>query len=114
MAQDKGVLDITKDQAVRAFREKNASDGAPINAGYMVLQPEVFDMLPGGDACVFEKTALVQLAEQGELMSYVHTGFWQCMDNIREKSLLENLLATGKASWKRWERAIPNIPDFAK
>ena len=48
IAQDKGVLDITKDQAVRAFREKNASDGAPINAGYMVLEPEVFDMLEGG------------------------------------------------------------------
>ena len=54
IAQDKGVLDITKDQAVRAFREKNASDGAPINAGYMVLEPEVFDMLAGGDSCVFE------------------------------------------------------------
>lgn len=90
MAQDKGVLDITKDQAVRAFREKNASDGAPINAGYMVLQPEVSDLLDG-DFCVFEKTALVGLAQKGELMSYVHTGFRQCMDNIREKSVLEKL-----------------------
>jgi glucose-1-phosphate cytidylyltransferase len=114
MAQDKGVLDITKDQAVRAFREKSAVDGAPINAGYMVLQPEVFDMLPGGDACVFEKTALVQLAAQGELMSYVHTGFWQCMDNIREKSMLEKLLAENKAPWMRWNRAVPEIPDYAK
>ena len=113
MAQDKGVLDITKDQAVRAFREKNSSDGAPINAGYMVLQPEVFDLLDG-DTCVFEKTALVELANKGELMSYVHTGFWQCMDNIREKSMLEKLLAEDKAPWKRWERSIPNIPDYAK
>lgn len=48
MAQDKGILDITKDQAVRAFREKNAADGAPINAGYMILEPLVFDMLEGG------------------------------------------------------------------
>lgn len=64
MVQDKGVLDITKDQAVRAFREKNASDGAPINAGYMVLQPEVFDLLDG-DSCVFKKTALVELANLG-------------------------------------------------
>ena len=114
MAQDKGVLDITKDQAVRAFREKSANDSAPINAGYMVLEPEVFDLLEGGDECVFEKTALVKLAEQGELMSYVHTGFWQCMDNIREKSLLEKLLAEDKAPWKRWERNIPQIPDYAK
>ena len=114
IAQDKGMLDITKDQAVRAFREKSASDGAPINAGYMVLQPEVFDMLEGGDACVFEKTALVKLAEEGQLMSYVHTGFWQCMDNIREKSMLEKLLAEDKAPWKRWDRSIPEIPDYAK
>ena len=113
MAQDKGVLDITKDQAVRAFREKNALDGSPINAGYMVLQPEVFNLLDG-DNCVFEKTALVELAKRGELMSYEHTGFWQCMDNIREKSMLEKLLAENKAPWKRWERSIPNIPDYAK
>lgn len=114
MAQDKGVLDITKDQAVRAFREKNSLDGAPINAGYMVLQPEVFNMLPGGDACVFEKTALVELANKRELMSYIHQGFWQCMDNIREKSLLEKLLAENKAPWKRWDRSVPEIPDYAK
>lgn len=114
MAQDKGVLEITRDQAVRSFREKNASDGAPINAGYMVLEPDVFDMLPGGDSCIFEKTALVELASKGELMSYIHTGFWQCMDNIREKSLLEKLLAEDKAPWKRWDRAVPDIPDYAK
>jgi glucose-1-phosphate cytidylyltransferase len=113
MAQDKGVLDITKDQAVRAFREKSVSDGAPINAGYMVLQPKVFDLLYG-DSCVFEKTALVELANKGELMSYVHTGFWQCMDNIREKSMLEKLLEENKAPWKRWERSVPEIPDYAK
>lgn len=112
-AQDKGVLDITKDQAVRAFREKNVSDGAPINAGYMVLEPQVFDLLDGDD-CIFEKTALVKLAAEGQLMSYIHTGFWQCMDNIREKSILEKLLAEGKAPWKRWERSVPQIPDYAK
>lgn len=112
LSQDKGVLDID-DNVVKAFREKNANDGAPINAGYMVLQPEVFDMLDG-DQCVFEKTALVELANRGELMSYVHTGFWQCMDNVREKSMLEKLLAENKAPWKRWERSVPNVPDYAK
>ena len=85
----------------------------PINAGYMVLQPEIFDFLDN-DTCVFEKTALVELANRGELMSYIHTGFWQCMDNIREKSMLEKLLAENKAPWKRWERIIPDIPDYAK
>ena len=112
LAQDKGVLDIY-DNVVKAFREKNANDGSPINAGYMVLQPEVFDMLDG-DSCVFEKTALVELANKGELMSYEHTGFWQCMDNIREKSLLDRLLAEDRAPWKRWDRSVPNIPDYAK
>ena len=107
MAQEKGVLDI-EGGAVKSFREKNASDGAPINAGYMVLQPEVFDLLDG-DSCVFEKVALTQLASEGQLMSYVHEGFWQCMDNIREKNMLEKLLAEDKAPWKRWERSVPNL-----
>ena len=80
----------------------------------MVLDPEVFNMLEGGDSCVFEKTALVRLAQEGQLMSYIHTGFWQCMDNIREKSMLEKLLAEDKAPWKRWERSVPEIPDYAK
>ena len=107
MAQDKGVLYI-QDGAVKAFREKNASDGAPINAGYMVLEPQIFDYLTD-DTCVFEKVALTKLAEKGQLMSYIHEGFWQCMDNIREKNMLEKLLAEGKAPWKRWERSIPNL-----
>jgi glucose-1-phosphate cytidylyltransferase len=113
MAQDKGVLDISGDNAVKAFREKNSSDGAPINAGYMVLEPKIFDYLTD-DTCVFEKVALTKLAEEGQLMSYIHEGFWQCMDNIREKAMLEKLLLEGRAPWKRWERSIPNIPDFAK
>lgn len=108
MAQDKGVLEI-EEGTVKSFREKNAADGAPINAGYMVLEPQVFDFLKGDDACIFEKTALVKLAEQGELMLYVHTGFWQCMDNIREKNMLEKLLAEDKAPWKRWDRSVPNL-----
>lgn len=79
----------------------------------MVLQPEVFELLDG-DSCVFERAALARLAQDGQLMSYIHEGFWQCMDNIREKSLLEKLLAEGKAPWKRWEYVVPKVPDFAK
>ena len=108
LAQDKGVLNITKDYAVTSFREKNKTDGAPINAGYMVLQPEVFDLLEGDDT-VFERKPLETLAAQGELMSYIHEGFWQCMDNIREKNLLESLLKNNAAPWMRWKREIPNL-----
>lgn len=106
LAQDKGILDIGGDNAVKSFREKNIGDGAPINAGYMVLQPEVFDYLDGDD-CVFERKPLETLAEKGELMSYIHEEFWQCMDNIREKNMLEKLLANNAAPWKRWDRDIP-------
>jgi glucose-1-phosphate cytidylyltransferase len=108
LAQDKGVLNITSDYAVTSFREKNKSDGAPINAGYMVLEPAVFDLLDGDD-CVFERKPLETLAVKGELMSYIHEGFWQCMDNIREKNMLEKLLAEGKAPWKRWDSQVPSI-----
>ncbi len=105
-AQDKGVLNIGGDNAVKSFREKNISDGAPINAGYMVLNPQIFDYLTD-DTCVFEKTPLETLANEGQLMSYIHEGFWQCMDNVREKDMLEKLLRANNAPWKKWERDIP-------
>lgn len=99
--QQKGFLDIGENNSVRAFREKSAVDAAPINAGYMVLEPEIFDYLSGDD-CVFERDPLERLAAAGELKSYVHTGFWQCMDNVREHQLLERLYAEGRAPWKVW------------
>lgn len=101
LEQEKGILDIGGDNAVKSFREKNISDGAPINAGYMVLEPEIFDYI-NGDETVFEKEPMIRLVEEGELMSYMHTGFWQCMDTSREKDKLEKLLSAGKAPWKKW------------
>ncbi len=103
-AQQKGVLDIGENNSVRSFREKRAEDSAPINAGYMVLEPAIFDYLTGDD-CVFEQEPLQQLAERGELKSYTHRGFWQCMDNIREKEILEKLISAGQAPWMKWENA---------
>lgn len=100
--QQKGVLDIGGDNAVKSFREKNQVDGAVINAGYMVLEPDVIDYIEGDDT-IFEKEPMERLASEGELMSYLHHGFWQCMDNLREKEMLEALLRAGKAPWKRWE-----------
>ena len=100
--QSKGVLDIGIEGAVRAFREKSAQDSAPINAGYMVLEPEVFRYLDGDD-CIFEQAPLKQLAEDGQLMSYQHKGFWQCMDTMREKKKLEEMWKMGNAPWKVWD-----------
>lgn len=100
--QSKGILDIGGDNAVKSFREKKITDGVPINAGYMVLNPQVFDYIKG-DETVFENEPLERLAEEGQLMSYMHKGFWQCMDNIREKEMLEKLIAGKKAPWIKWE-----------
>lgn len=101
LAQEKGVLDIGGDNAVHSFREKRAEDDAVINAGYMVLNPEIFDYLDGDDT-VFEKKPLEQLASENQLMSFFHRGFWQCMDSRREKDILEKLWQTGNAPWKSW------------
>ena len=102
VGQQFGVLEIDKDGTINKFREKNDSDGGVINAGYMVLNPEVFDLLEG-DSTVFERKPLEKLAESGELMSYMHRGFWQCMDTKREMDMLEKLWATGNAPWKVWK-----------
>ena len=99
--QTKGILDIGGNNAVKSFREKNLVDSAPINAGYMVLNPEIFSYIDG-DETVFEKDVLPKIAESGELISFNHTGFWQCMDNMREHDLLEQLLEGGNAPWKKW------------
>lgn len=100
--QQKGILDVSGDNAVRSFREKSSSDGALINAGYMILNPEVFDYIEG-DQTSFEREPLEAIARQGELMSYRHTGYWQCMDTKKEKETLEKLWAEGKAPWKKWK-----------
>lgn len=100
--QQKGILDLAENNSVKSFREKNISDRSLINAGFMVLEPKVFDYIKN-DKTIFEKDVLEQLAKENELMSYVHNGFWQCMDNIREKELLEKLYAKNKAPWKIWK-----------
>ena len=97
-----GVLEMdAADQAVRAFREKSVADGSRINAGYMALEPEIFDYLKG-DETVFEQETIQQLVADGELCAYKHDGFWQCMDTKREKDRLEEMAACGKAPWMVW------------
>ncbi len=100
-SQQKGVLDINDAGAVRSFREKQSGDGVLINAGYMVLEPMVFKYLEN-DQTVFESVILERLAGDGQLMSYQHTGFWQCMDSVREHQILETYWKKGNAPWKVW------------
>lgn len=101
--QQKGVLDITSDGTVHSFREKRESDNIPINAGFMVLEPEVLNYIDGDDTS-FEQEPLEKLVAEGQLMSYIHKGFWQCMDTFREKQVLEALWDSGNAPWKKWEQ----------
>ena len=103
LEQSKGVLNIGPDNAVHSFREKSSMDSAPINAGFMVLEPAIFNYLRGGDQCIFERKPLEQLAAEGQLMSYIHKGFWQCMDTKREKDDLEKMWESGNAPWKVWK-----------
>ena len=97
-----GVLEINEDNTVEAFREKADADGSRINAGYMVLEPAIFDYLQD-DQTVFEKEPLMRLVNENQLKAYNHDGFWQCMDTKREKDKLESMWSTGNAPWKLWE-----------
>lgn len=87
---------------VTGFSEKSQTGEGWINGGFMVLEPEVFDYLPGDEA-VLETDGLEQIAALGQLSAYRHEGFWQCMDTLRDVRLLENLWQSGSAPWKVWE-----------
>ena len=101
VGQQFGVLEIDKDGTINKFREKNDSDGGVINAGYMVLNPEIFDYIDGDDT-VFEKKPLETVAAEGQLKAYMHKGFWKCMDTQRDKEQLEKIIALGEAPWMVW------------
>ncbi len=96
-----GALRFEGDKVV-SFHEKPAGDGAMINGGFFVLSPEVIHLLED-DSTVWEFGPLEQLASQGQLSAFRHTGFWQPMDTLRDKTLLEDLWQSGKAPWKVWE-----------
>ena len=85
------------------FTEKPQIGEGWINGGFMVFEPEVFRYLDRGDHTVLEADALERLAADGQLAAYRHERFWQCMDTLREKRILESLWEQGKAPWKNWE-----------
>jgi glucose-1-phosphate cytidylyltransferase len=96
-----GSLDIDKTGLIHSFAEKRKEDGGWINGGYMVLEPQVLDLIMG-DETIFEKEPLEILANTGELNAYLYYGFWQCMDTLRDKEYLEGLWNSNQAPWKVW------------
>jgi glucose-1-phosphate cytidylyltransferase len=95
-----GALDMQGGK-VQTFKEKPKGDGAMINGGFFVLSPSVLDLLEGDD-CIWERAPLETLADSGELAAYQHHGFWQAMDTLRDKTILEDLWQSGQAPWKVW------------
>jgi glucose-1-phosphate cytidylyltransferase len=96
-----GTLDIDEYNQVQQFREKVKGDGSWVSAGFFVMGPEIFTYLTN-DSTVLENEPLEQLAANGQLMSYKHEGFWQPMDTMRDKNLLESLWKSNKAPWRTW------------
>ena len=96
-----GALNIESDDMVSSFNEKPAGDGSWINGGFMVMEPSVLKRI-AGDATVFEREPLESLARDGQLSAYRHSGFWQPMDTLRDKTQLEELWESGSAPWKVW------------
>ena len=97
-----GTLEIDGNGVIEQFAEKRKEDGGWINGGYMVLEPQVFDYIEG-DSTTFERKPLEKLSEEGQLIAYKYNGFWQCMDTMKDKMYLEELLEENKAPWKVWE-----------
>lgn len=92
---------ITEGDMVRQFQEKPEGDGAWINGGFFVLEPRAIDYVPD-DETIFERGPLEALAREQQMVAYQHHGFWQPMDTLREKRLLEELWSNGRAPWKLW------------
>ncbi len=96
-----GALDVSEDDEVRSFLEKPKGDGAWINGGFFVCQPEVFNYIDN-DSTIWERTPVETLAAEGELAAFKHSGFWKPMDTLRDKLELETAWNAGTADWKVW------------
>ena len=96
-----GALNLDNNK-INSFQEKPQGDGAWINGGFFVLSPQVIDYIEG-DATIWEKKPMERLAQEGQMNAFFHHGFWQPMDTLRDKILLEDLWQAGKAPWKAWE-----------
>ena len=96
-----GALDINSEGVIQSFIEKRHEDGGWINGGFMVFENNIFDYIDD-DTTILERTPLEILAVEQELCAYKYHGFWQCMDTLRDKELLEELIEKGDAPWIKW------------
>ena len=99
--QSKGVVDVGVDGTIQAFREKSDLDGDLINIGFMIFEPQIFNYIDD-DTTILEREPMNRLVDERQLVGYIHEGYWQCMDTVREKERLEQLWAADKAPWKVW------------
>jgi len=99
-----GSLRVDSSNIVTKFTEKPAGDGAWINGGFFVLEPQIFDYIPNDDSVIWERKPLEDLARDGQLVAYKHYGFWKCMDILRDKKELNAMWNSGKAPWKVWKK----------
>ena len=97
-----GSIDMDPDLKVRSFVEKPQGDGAYVNGGFFVLEPEVFSYIEG-DQTIWERAPIQSLARDGQLMAFKHDGFWYAMDTLRDKLYLDAQWRTGNAPWKVWD-----------
>lgn len=102
VAQRFGILEMTSDNNIISFHEKKRNDGERVNGGYMVCEPEIFELIED-DMVMLEKQPLETATKMGQVMAYKHDGFWQSMDTKREKDNLDELWKTGKAPWRIWD-----------
>lgn len=93
---------------IASFREKPKEDGAWINGGFFVLEPQVLDYI-AGDATVLEQEPLTTLAQEGQLSAYRHPGFWHSLDTLRDKHVLDEIWQSGRAPWKVWEEQTATL-----
>lgn len=104
-----GALEIQNNNEITSFMEKPKGDDAWINGGFFVLEPQIFDYIGDGDGVIFEKGPLENLAKEGQLNAFKHSGFWRAMDTLRDKNELTAMWKSNQAPWALWQNKIPQL-----